>query len=74
MVSRFIRVISFNMYFIVVVIQLVSHARLFVTPWSPALQEPFTISQNLLKLRSIESVMPSNHLIFCGPLLLLPSG
>ena len=33
----------------------------------------FTISQSLLKLMSIESVMPSNHLIFCRPLLLLPS-
>ena len=45
------------------------------TPWTAALQAslPFTISQSLLKLISIESVMPSNHLIFCHPLLLPPS-
>ena len=45
------------------------------TPWTAALQAslPFTILQNLLKLMSIESVMPSNHLILCRPLLLLPS-
>ena len=46
----------------------------FVTPWAPAHQASlsFTISQSLLKLMSIESVMLSNHLICC-PLLLLPS-
>ena len=45
------------------------------TPWTAALQASlsFTVSQSLLKLMSIESVMPSNHLIFCCPLLLLPS-
>ena len=49
--------------------------RLFVTPWTAACQTSlsFTISQSLLKLMSIESVMPSNHLILCRPLLLLPS-
>ena len=48
---------------------------LFVTPWSAALQASlsFTISQSLSKLMFFESVMPSNHLIFCRPLLLLPS-
>ena len=48
---------------------------LFVTPWTAAcLASPsFTISRNLLKLMSIELVMPSNHLILCHPLLLLPS-
>ena len=48
---------------------------LFETPWTAARQVSlsFTISQSLLKLMSIESVMPSNHLIFCRPLLLLPS-
>ena len=47
----------------------------FATPWTAARQAPlsFTISQNLLKFMSIESVMPSNHLIFCCPLLILPS-
>ena len=45
------------------------------TPWIPACQASlsFTISQSLLKLMSIESVMPSNHLILCHPLLILPS-
>ena len=45
------------------------------TPWTAARQAslPFTLSQSLCKLMSIESVMPSNHLILCRPLLLLPS-
>ena len=57
------------------VVQLLSHVRLFATPWTVARQASlsFTIFQSLLKLRSIESVMPSNHLILCRPLLLLPS-
>ena len=48
---------------------------LFVTPWTAACQASlsFTISQSLLKLMSIESVIPSNHLILCHPLFLLPS-
>ena len=52
-----------------------THVRLFATPWTAAHQASlsFTISQSLLKLMSIESVMPSNHLILCRPLLLLPS-
>ena len=56
-------------------VQLLSHVRLFATPWTAACQASlsFTISQSLLKLMSIESVMPSNHLILCCPLLLLPS-
>ena len=51
------------------------HVWLFVTPWTAAHQASLflTISQNLLKLMSIELVMPSNHLILCCPLLLLPS-
>ena len=59
----------------VVVVQLLSCVRLFVTPWTVACQAslPFTISQSLLKLMSIESMVPSNHLILCHPLLLLPS-
>ena len=46
-----------------------------MTPWTAACQASlsFTISLNLLKLMSTESVMPSNHLILCRPLLLLPS-
>ena len=49
--------------------------RLFATPWTAARQASlsFTFSWSLLKLMSIESMMPSNHLILCRPLLLLPS-
>ena len=52
-----------------------SRVRLSATPWTAARQASlsFTISRSLLKLMSIESVMPSNHLILCGPLLLPPS-
>ena len=62
-------------FVVVVVVQSLSHVRLFVTSWTIAHQASlsFTISQSLHKLMSIESVMPSNHLIFCQPLLLLPS-
>ena len=58
---------------ILMFVQLLSHVWLFVTPWTPAHQASlsFSISQSLLKLMSIESVMPSNHLILCHPLLLL---
>ena len=58
-----------------VVVQLFSSVQLFATPWTAARQAslPFTISQSLLKLMSIESMMPSNHLILCHPLPLLPS-
>ena len=63
------------MWDIVVFVQSLSHVRLFVTPWTAAHQASlsFTISWSLLKLKSIELVMPSNHLILCRPLLLLPS-
>ena len=56
-------------------VQSLSHVQLFVTPWTGAHQVSLSItnSQSLLKPISIESVMPSNHLIFCCPLLLLPS-
>ena len=56
-------------------IQLLSHVQLFVTPWSEACQASLCItnSHSLLKLMSIKSVMPSNHLILCHPLLLPPS-
>ena len=51
-----------------------SHVRLFATPWTAARQAslPITVSRSLFKLMSIESVMPSRHLILCRPLLLLP--
>ena len=53
----------------------VSYIQLFATPWTAACQASLstTNSQSLLKLMSIESVMPSNHLILCCPFLLLPS-
>ena len=58
-----------------VVVQSLSHVRLLVTAWTAAHQSslPLTISQSLLKLTSTESVMPSNHLILCRPLIFLPS-
>ena len=58
-----------------VIVQLPSCVWLFATPWTAARQASLslTISWSLLKLMSIESVMPSNHLILCHPLLLLPS-
>ena len=60
---------------IFIVIQLLSHVQLFATPWTAAHQATlfFTISQSLLKLISIELVMPCRHLILCHPLLLLSS-
>ena len=56
-------------------VQSLSHVRLFATPWTTAHQAPLSItnSWSLLKLMSIESVMPSNYLILCHPLLLPPS-
>ena len=59
----------------VVVVQSLSHVQLFVTPWTAACQASLCItnSRSLLKLMSIELMMPSNHLILCRPLLLLPS-
>ena len=57
------------------VVQSLSHVWLLATPWTAAYQVSLSItnSQSLLKFISIESVMPSNHLILCHPLLLLPS-
>ena len=58
-----------------VVVQSLSHVRLLATPWTTACQASlsFTISPSFLKLMSTESVIPSNHLILCRPLLFLPS-
>ena len=57
------------------VVQLLCCVRLLATPWTAKRQASlsFTISWSLLKLMCIESVMPSNHLVHCRPLLLLPS-
>ena len=59
----------------VVTFQLLSCVQLFVTPWAAAYQASlsYAVSRSLLKLMSIESMMPSNHLILCHPHLLLPS-
>ena len=56
-------------------VQLLSHVQLFATLWTTTHQDSLSItnSRNLLNLMSIESVMPSNHLILCRPRLLLPS-
>ena len=61
--------------FLIYVLQLLSRVQLFATPWTAARQAPLssTVSQSLLKFMSIELMMPSNHLILCCPLLLLPS-
>ena len=58
-----------------VVVQSFSCVRLFATPWTAACQASlsFTISWSLLKLMSIELMMPTNHLVLCHPLLILPS-
>ena len=58
--------------YIVVVVQLLSHVWLYLTPWTATCQASlsFAISRSLLKLRPIESMMPDNHLILCRPLLL----
>ena len=55
-------------------VQLLSLVRLFATPWiaAPRASLSITITQSSLKLSSIESVMPSSHLILCRPLFLLP--
>ena len=86
--GRFLRVVKAENYWfsdavccglcVVVVVPLLSHVQLFATPWVTACQAPLfsTISQNsclLLEFMSIESLMLSNHLILCHPLLLLPS-
>ena len=59
----------------VAVVELLSHVQLFATPWTAACSASlsFTIFWRLLKLMSIELVMPSNHLILCCPLFLMPS-
>ena len=63
------------MYICISSVQSLSHVQLFATPWTAGHQASLSItnSQTLLKFMSIELVMPSNHLILCCPLLLLPS-
>ena len=70
-----LRVRFFFFFFLAFIVPLLSYVRFLVTPWTVARQASLSItnSQSLLKAMSIESVMPSNHLILCRPLLLLPS-
>ena len=74
------RVIFLDFYYVPLAyqfssVQLLSHVQFFATPWTAACQASLSItnSWSVLKLMSIETVMPSKHLIFCHPLLLLPS-
>ena len=69
------KVIQFCLHMYAVVVHLLSSDQLFATPSTAAHQTSlsFTVSWSLLKLMSIEPVMPSNHLILCHPLLLLCS-
>ena len=66
---------SSSLSYELIIAQSLCHVWLFVTPWTAACQAflSFTVSQSLLKLLPTESVMPSNYLILCCPLLLLPS-
>ena len=70
-----VHLIEFHMSFQFSSVQLLSHVRLFTTPWTAARQASLSISnsQSLTNIMSIELVMPSNHLILCCPLLFLPS-
>ena len=69
------KVTIFINFFIPFSVQLLNHVQPFATPWTAARQASLSItnSWSLLKLMSTESVMPSNHLILCCPLLLLLS-
>ena len=69
------RVVILTEYDCLTSVQSYSHIRFFATPWTAACQASLSVtnSQSLLKLMSIEFVMPSNHLILCHPLLLSPS-
>ena len=75
MADRHTKICSTSLIIIVVIAQSLSHVRLFATPWTAVCHTPlsFTVSQSLLKFIFIELVMPSNHLILCHQLFLLPS-
>ena len=66
-------VFEFSRDCLCVCIQSLSCVQILASPWTVAHQASFTVSETLVKLMSIESVMPSNRLILCHPLLLLPS-
>ena len=67
--------VNIGLLLLLFIVQSLSHVHLFATPWTAAHQVSlsFIISQSLFKFMSIESVIPSNHLILCHPLLRLPS-
>ena len=73
LINLFLMYVSTHLY--ISSVQSLSRVRLFATPWTTAHQASLSItdSQSLPKLMSVELVMPSNHLILCHPLLLLPS-
>ena len=73
--TLFLQILLEQSYLVISSVQSLSRVRLFATPWTAAHQASLSItnSQSLLKLMSIESVMPSSHLILCHSLLLLPS-
>ena len=73
--ARVLEWLALKVYISVQSVQSLSHVWLFVTPWTAAHQASLSItnSPSLLQLMSIESVRPSNHLIFCHPLILQPS-
>ena len=75
-IRTLLRLVSlFNSWVFFSSVRSLSHVQFSATPWTAAHQASLSItnSQSLLRLMSIESVMPSNHLILCCPLLLLPS-
>ena len=71
----FLYILVVSMLFLLSAVQSLNHVQLFATPWTAACQASLSIanSQGLFKLMSVVSMMPSNHLILCCPLLLLPS-
>ena len=73
LINLFLMYVTTHLY--ISSVQSLSRVRLFATPWTTAHQASLSItdSQSLPKLMSVELVMPSNHLILCRPLLLLPS-
>ena len=70
-----LKLFTHSLKFPLVVVESLSCVQLFATPWTTECQDSlsFTISQTLLKFMSIEGLIPSNHLIFCHPLLFLSS-
>ena len=73
--SNYFLLINISYHSVSVSVQSLSHVRLFATPWTAACQASLSIanSQSLLKFMSLESMMRSNHLILCRPLLLQSS-